>query len=584
MGSSRRRAVVGVVLAVVVVGGAWSLTRPSKPGAPSRRARKIVAALRAMPASPLLANWQELARNGRAAQAVANMALPSQRHGVTVTLPERSTESLRVADDETGMAVDVRMRDVSNVVAQSADGYYVYPHADASGGTLLHRELEDGAEDFVSFETRPATPEVAYDVALTGVHGVRLVEGTLELLDAGGAPRLRAAPPFIVGVDGERTDATVAIENCAVDTDPAPPWGRDLPPPDSDSCTLRIRWNDEQVRYPAVLDPRWLSTGNMTSARQDFTATTMSNGKILAVGGRSSSTSTTGLATAEIFDPTTSTWATTTSLTGTSPGRYLHTAVQLGSTSSSTTTGKVFVAGGTTGGASLNTAQLYSPTLGTWAAATNLNVARHSATATLLSNGNVLLAAGLSGTTVQNTAAVYNPSSGGGTFTATGTMPQAVRFHTATLLKVSGNTTLNNKVIVVGGNSGTASVTNIQLFDGTSNWSSLAALSSAREGHTATALANGNVLVAGGRSGSSTLNTTLLFNAASGSGSFSSAGTLTAARQLHTATLLPSAIVENGQVLVAGGSSGSAMERDDHLDRDVVASERASRPDGHSSE
>ncbi len=551
---------IGVAVAIATVLGAASIIvalRPSKPGAPTRRARKIVAGLRAMPGSPLRFDFPENAPPP-AEHPAPEAEIPEARHPVNVTLPDRSTEPLRVEDGTTQMAVAVQPRDVFNVAAQSADGYYVYPHAHSSGGTLLHRQLEDGAEDFVSFETRPAKPEVAYDVTLTGVHAVRLVEGTLEFLDAGGAPRLRAAPPYIVGADGERTDATVAVENCTVDTDPAPPWGRDIPPPNSDSCTLRIRWNDGQVRYPAVLDPRWSSTGSMTSARQDFTATMMSTGKILAVGGRSSSTSTTGLATAEVFDPATSTWAATASLTGTTPGRYLHTAVQLGSTSSSTTTGRVFVAGGTNGGASLNTAQLYSPSAGTWLAATNLNVARHGATATLLSNGNVLLAGGLSGTTVQNTAAVYNPSSGGGAYTATGTMPQAVKFHTATLLKVSGNSTLNNKVLVVGGNSGTASVTNVQLFDGMSTWSSLTALSNSREGHTATALTNGNVLVAGGRSGSSTLNTTLLFNAGSGSGTWSTAGTLNAARQLHTATLLPSAIVENGQVLVAGGSSGSA--------------------------
>jgi RHS repeat-associated protein len=547
---------VGLGIAAIVVA-----LRPAKPGARTRRARKIVATLRAMPASPLWLGGNEEARVDSETTPPADVLTPTEGATVKVTMPGRSTQPLHIEDTKTKLGIDIQLRDVFNVAAQSGDGYFVYPHAHASGGTVLHRELEDGAEDFISFETRPRAPEVVFDVALKGVSSVRLVEETFELLDADGAPRLRAAPPFIVGADGERADATVVVENCKADTDPAAPWGRDLTPPGSDSCTLRIRWDDEKVRYPAVLDPRWQSTSNnMTSLRQDFTATMMSTGKVLAVGGRTSGTSTTGLSTAEIFDPATKTWATTASLTGTNSGRYLHTAVQLGSTSSSTTTGRVFVAGGTTGGQSLNTAQLYSPTLGTWLAATNLNVARHSNTATLLSNGNVLLAGGLSGTTVQNTAAVYNPSSGGGTHTATGPMPKAVNFHSATLLRVSGNTTLNNKVIVVGGSSGTASLPNVQLFDGTSTWTSLTALTSPREGHTATALANGNVLVTGGRSTSATpntLNTTILFNAASSSGSWSSAGTLNAARQLHTATLLPSAVVENGQVLVAGGSSGS---------------------------
>lgn len=182
---------------------------------------------------------------------------------------------------------------------ESADGYYVYPHAHASGGTLLHRPLADGtgAEDFVSFETRPAVPEVQYDLTLgKGVSGLRLVEGQLELLDDLGTPRLRATPPFIVGADGVSTDATLAVEGCAVDTDPAPPWGREVTPPGGERCTLRVRWADEHVQYPAVLDPRWQSTGSMSVARQNAVAILLSTGKVLVAGGRSTPTTTTGLA------------------------------------------------------------------------------------------------------------------------------------------------------------------------------------------------------------------------------------------------------------------------------------------------
>src|SRR3954470_16848242 len=161
--------------------------------------------------------------------------------------------------------------------------------------------------------------------------------------------------------------------------------------------------------------------------------------------------------------------------------RTLHTATQLNTGANATTSGKVLVAGGINGSASQNTAQLYSPSAGTWTAAANLNAARHGQTATLLSSGKVLLAGGLTGTTVLNTAVAYDPSSGTGTWTATGNMPQAVRFHTATRVNVPSNGTLNNKVLVVGGNSGTASVASVQLFDGTSTWSSLTALSSPRE-------------------------------------------------------------------------------------------------------
>jgi hypothetical protein len=43
------------------------------------------------------------------------------------------------------------------------------------------------------------------------VAGLRLVEGTLKLLDAGGAPGWRVARPQVVGADGQRRDAKLAI-------------------------------------------------------------------------------------------------------------------------------------------------------------------------------------------------------------------------------------------------------------------------------------------------------------------------------------------------------------------------------------
>jgi RHS repeat-associated protein len=552
--SKKSAALVGVACAAVgVTGLVWGL-RPPQPGAPTRKARKIVATLRAMPWSPL--DFDALRRAGGQEHAAAGVPLPSERHPAQVTLPERSTEPLEVKEAATGMSMSVRARNVFNVVAQSADGYYVYPHAYGSGGTLLHRALEDGAEDFVSFETRPAVPEVDYDLALgDGVSGLRLVEGTLELLDLDGAPRLRAEPPFIAGADGVRTDATLAVEGCAVDTDRAAPWGRSVTAPGADTCTLRVRWPDESVVYPAVLDPRWTTTGSMTTTRQGHTATLLVTGNILVAGGTSNGS--TALASAELYNRTTGTWAATGSMTG---ARTLHSATQLNTNSNSTTNGKVLVAGGLNGSTSQNTAQLYSPTAGTWTAGANLNAARHAHTATLLADGRVLVAGGLNGTTTLQTAALYNPASGTGTWTATtGPIPPpGLKNHVAVLLTTS-NHQLSNKVLLVGGNNGTSTIASVFLFDPTqSAFSTLTALSSPREGHTATVLPNGNILITGGKNGSAVLATTMIFNPSSGMGTWSSAGTMTTARQLHAAVLLPSGIVENGQVLVAGGNNGTS--------------------------
>src|SRR5581483_396771 len=139
-------------------------------------------------------------------------------------------------------------------------------------------------------------------------------------------------------------------------------------------------------------------------------------------------------------------------------------------------------------------------------------------------------------------------------------MAVARRFHTATLLKVPGNPTLNNKVLVVGGNFGiNSSLTSVQVFDGTSAWTTLTPLATAREGQTATVLANGKVLIAGGKSMGIPVATALLFDPASGTGTWTAAGTMTSARQGHTATLLPPTIVSNGQVLAAGGTDAAGV-------------------------
>jgi hypothetical protein len=83
----------------------------------------------------------------------------------------------------------------------------------------------------------------------------------------------------------------------------------------------------------------------MSSGRAWFTATLLLNGRVLVAGGS-------GLASAELYDPSTGLWTATGSMTA---GRYEHTAVLLGS-------GQVLVAGGSnTASPSLSSAELYTP-------------------------------------------------------------------------------------------------------------------------------------------------------------------------------------------------------------------------------
>ena len=79
-----------------------------------------------------------------------------------------------------------------------------------------------------------------------------------------------------------------------------------------------------------------------------------------------------------------------------------------------------------------------------------------------------------------------------GTWTPTGSLNTAARYHTATLLP-------NGMVLVAGGFGVTGPLASAELYDPASGtWTPTGSLNTARAEHTATLLPNGMVLVAGG--------------------------------------------------------------------------------------
>ena len=86
-------------------------------------------------------------------------------------------------------------------------------------------------------------------------------------------------------------------------------------------------------------------------------------------------------------------------------------------------------------------------------------------------------------------------------------------------------------------------------------WIATNSMLTARWGHTATLLPNGEVLVAGGSpdDNSPALASAELYNPTTGT--WTETGSMRAVRSMHTATLLP-----NGEVLVAGGSPNNVSE------------------------
>jgi hypothetical protein len=308
---------------------------------------------------------------------------------------------------------------------------------------------------------------------------------------------------------------------------------------DTNDKDILYEWTQHTLATAEVHDVRAatvMTTGSLASPRHDHTATVLSDGRVLIVGG----TNETGrLASAEIYDPATGLFTMTGSL---ATARDQHTATLLPD-------GKVLVIGGHGATAdTIATTEVYDPSTGQFTAAGSLASPRYRHSATLLPSGKVLIAGGyrfgIPG--AMASAELYAPSSGA--FSATGSMASARSQHTATLLS-------DGKVLVVGGTGdfdgtlGYVDYASAELYDpATGAFTPTGTLGVKRLTHTATLLLDGDVLIAGGYNHLGTRTDQLsaeLYHPASGT--FSTVGPLPEIRSSHTATRLA-----DGRVFIAG--------------------------------
>ena len=298
------------------------------------------------------------------------------------------------------------------------------------------------------------------------------------------------------------------------------------------TATSGERSEDNSNRDAGVIN----AVRSMATQRAAHTATLLPDGKVLVAGGFTGGGS---LASAEVFDPATSTFASAGNMTASRAG---HTATLLPN-------GKVLIAGGYNG-SYLASAELYDPAAHTFMPTGIMVTARSGHVAALLNNGKVLLAGGIgTGWTFLADAELYDPATN--TFIATGGMTTARESHTATLLK-------DGQVLITGGHKDRRPAITIyssaEIYNPASGtFSSTGNLTVRRHKHDATLLADGRVLIVGGsdeRDGRGAYRNAEVFNPTTGT--FTAVGSMNAARyKLQGTTVL----LNNGKVLIAGGAN-----------------------------
>jgi len=353
-----------------------------------------------------------------------------------------------------------------------------------------------------------------------------------------GLPTGAAASIGVAGPNGftgtlnqqDQTLSGVPVGSYTLTFNPATVSGGTFTPVDpGPSATINVTLNNTTL-YSVSYAPQpgtglgsIAATGTAIADHLSPMVFTLSTGRILVVGGLSSTT--------EEYDVATGTFSSAGAHGG---GTSFETSATM------LADGRVLYTGGNFPAATTRS-RLYDPVARSWSGTGDMGTARRQHTLTTLPNGRVLAVGGRdsSGTYV-NTAELYDPATG--TWTATGSMQTARGLHSATLLA-------DGRVLIVGGQDNTATRRTADVYNpANGQFTRLAAeLQAARSYHTALRLANGMVVLLAGTS-SGDARAVEVFTP--GADTFSVVGSLLLPHAYAGVTLLP-----NGQILVTGGQA-----------------------------
>jgi Kelch motif protein len=296
-------------------------------------------------------------------------------------------------------------------------------------------------------------------------------------------------------------------------------------------------------------------TSTLTVARTRAAAATLKDGRVLIVGGAFGSTPE---KTAEMFDPATNTFS---PLTG-----HDMTRARSGPIAATLPDGRVLVAGGEEAG-SESSAEVFDPATSTFTAlGAQMKSARSDGRAAPLADGRILITGGRGQNKVpQFTAEVFDP--GTGQFSYVADMAKRRFRHVAAPLP-------DGRVLVAGGTDETLrQLASAEVYDPAADrWDPVTGnggeMTTVRHGGVAAPLADGRVLIAGGFEDIQSLGSAELFEGApdpvvGGDGAFGdqSVGTTSAPRAL-TVTNRNAATLDVGRVSFEGGDGDFALASD----------------------